>query len=250
MTTSGDVVELQTIDTGRDILDPLFAGLVTHLTGGPGAGKSLLLLWYLGRRIITYNEHVLWVDTGGSFFPNRVTVLFGRDAPIVLSHILVAQVKSLPHMKGVAAELAAHGVPPHTDHLVIDPVSRWPRLALTRTAHSSGQAEFVAQDFFATVLEPLLFTAARDGFRVYLAHENSQDRPFWWDRYPARECRVHLQKSFQNPAAREISNAQERPVALLDLSRNPIRVFPPCNKVKYDSERNCKDRGRNGNGIN
>jgi hypothetical protein len=218
-------MEIQVIDTS--FVGALFNNPITHLTGGPGVGKSLLLLWYLGHRVLQREEGILWIDAGGSFPPARVKVLFGQDAPTILSHIMVAKANSLMQMKTIVAEVASSGVPPGTGHVVVDPVSRWPRLALTRTTRSPGQVEFVAEDFFANVVEPLFFAGARDGFRAYFVHENSQDHPFWWDRYPARDCRVHVLKDARHPLLRQVCNVQMQPVAILDLGANPIGVVPP-----------------------
>ncbi len=196
---------LETSNSGLlDLLDPLFAGPIVHLTGGPGVGKSLLLLNYLGHRVLAHDEEILWVDAGGSFPPNRVRVLFGRDAPQVLSHMLVAKASSLQHMKSIASELSSRGGPPGTKYVVVDPISRLPRYALTSTANSAGQGRFVADDFFTSVIEPLIVTATRDGFQIIFAHEDSQDHPFWWDRYPSRENRIHLKKDPFQTSLREI----------------------------------------------
>ncbi len=224
-TTLGDCgMEIQLIDTS--FVGALFNNSITHLTGGPGAGKSLLLLWYLGQRVLQREDGILWIDAGGSFSPGRVKALFGRDASTILSHIMVARASSMKQMKAIIAEVASSGGPPGTSHVVVDPVSRWPRLALTRTTRSPGQVEFVAEDFFASVVEPLFFAGARDGFRIYFVHENSQDHPFWWDRYPSRECRAHVLKDPRHPLLRQICNTHMQPVAILDLGGNPIRIVP------------------------
>ncbi len=217
------LMEIETIDLTP--LDTLFRGSIVHLTGGPGVGKSLLLLYYLGHKSLQKEERVLWVDAGGSFPPNRVKVLFGRDAPAVLAHMLVAKASSLSHMKAIAAELASRGGPPGTTRVVIDPISRIPRHALTSTANSAGQGRFIADDFFASVIEPLLVAATRDGFQIILVHEDSQDHPFWWNRYPSRENRVHLQKDPFQTSSREISNGRGERVAYLDMSHNPINII-------------------------
>ncbi len=225
-------MEIETIDLTP--LDVLFQGSIVHLTGGPGVGKSLLLLYYLGHKSLLSAIRVLWVDAGGSFPPNHVKVLFGRDAPAVLSHMLVAKAISLPHMKAIAAELASRGGPPGTTHVEVDPISRIPRSALTSTANSAGQGRFVADDFFASVVEPLLVAAARDDFQLIFAHEDSQDHPFWWDRYPAREHRVHIKKDYFNTPSREIYDGSGKQVAILDLRHNPIRVHPVPQKPLVD----------------
>ncbi len=226
--------ELQTINL--DLLDPLFEGSIVHLTGGPGVGKSLLLLYYLGHKSLQKEERVLWVDAGGSFPPNRVKALFGRDAPAVLVHILVAKASSLPHMKAIAAELASRGGPPGTTRVVVDPISRIPRHALTSTANSAGQGRFIADDFFASVVEPLLVAATRDGFQLLLVHEDSYDHPFWWDRYPSREFRVHLQKDPFNSPVREIYDGCGKRAAIFDLGHNPPCVTPVPEKQSNNAE--------------
>ncbi len=215
-------LEIETVDLAR--LESLFSGPIVHLTGGPGVGKSLLLLYYLGHKVLHDKGQILWVDAGGSFPPNRAKALFGRYAPRVLSHVLVAKACSLLHMKEIASELASRGGPPGTTHVVVDPVSRLPRFALTSTAHSAGQGQFVAEDFFTSVIEPLLVAATRDVFQIILVHEDSQDHPFWWDRYPARENRVHLKFNLFKSPLREINDGSGQRVAILDLSHNPIRV--------------------------
>ncbi len=221
-----DCMALETVDLSMlNLLDPLFNGPVVHLTGGPGVGKSLLLLYYLGHRVIQHTGGALWIDAGNSFPPNHVKVRFGRDAPAVLSHMLVARASSLSHMKEIAAELASRGGPPGTKYVVVDPISRLPRYALSSSANSAVQGRFVAEDF-ASVVEPLLVAATRDGFQIILVHEDSQDHPFWWDRYPSRECRVHLKKDPFKPSLREIYNGSGNGVAYLDLCHNPINVIP------------------------
>ncbi len=207
-----------------DFMGPLFENPLVHVTGGPGVGKSLLLLYYLGHRTLARNEGVLWIDAGASFPPNRAKVLFGRDAPAVLSHMMVARASSLSHLKEISSELVLRGSPPGTTRVVVDPISRLPRYALTQTTHSFGQGRFVADDFFARVIEPLLVAGTRDGFQIILVHEDSQDHPFWWGRYPSREHRVHLKKDIFKPLLRGIYDSHWNRVAILDLSHNAINI--------------------------
>ena len=144
-------------------------------------------------------------------------------------------------MKEIVSELVSRGGPPGTRWVVVDPISRLPRFALTSTANTAGQGRFVAEDFFASVIEPLLVAATRDGFQIILVHEDSQDHPFWWDRYPSREHRVHLQKDPFKPSLREIYNGRGDRVAVLDLSHNPITVIPIHDKKTNKGEEDDLD---------
>ncbi len=112
-----------------------------------------------------------------------------------------------------------------TNYVVVNKISRIPRYALRSTANSAGQGRFVADDFFASVVEPILVAATRDGFQIILAHEDSQDHPFLWDRYFSRENRVHLQKDPFQTLLHEISNGCWERVAYLDVSHNPINII-------------------------
>ncbi len=82
------------------------------------------------------------------------------------------------------------------------------------------------EDFIASVVEPLIVAATRYGFQIILAHEDSQDHPFWWDRDSAWENRIHLQKDPFQTSSREISNGCGECVAYLYLSHDPINVIP------------------------
>jgi len=204
------------------LLDPLFTSPITHLTGGPATGKSLLLLYYLGYRALHHNERILWVDAGGSFFPSRVRILFGQVAPLVLARILVARVDSLPALKVIASELVSSGNLARSSYVVVDPISRLPRFVFSASVHSAAQGRYVSEDFFMNVIEPLVVSATRDAVKIILVHEQSRDHPFWWDRYPARHCRVHLQPDPLDPFSRVIYNGKGEQVAILDLHRHPV----------------------------
>src|SRR5271157_158819 len=139
------------------MLDTLFSHQVTHLTGDAGSGKSLLLLWRVGRQNLANGYRTLWIDADNNFAPARAQSLFGDSAPAVLSAIRVARPASLLELKQVAAQLASRDLPPGVRYVVLDSASRLPRLSLSQDARAPGDVGFVARDFFAGVIEPLMF---------------------------------------------------------------------------------------------
>jgi hypothetical protein len=215
------------------MLEELFSHQVTHLTGEAGAGKSLLLLWHVGEAFLDGGARTLWIDADNNFAPSRAVTMFGNASAAVLSSISVARPTSLAELKRIASELAARDLPPDVRFIALDSASRLPRLALSGEANTPTDVNYLSRDFFENVIEPLIVVASREQVQLVLTHQNSQDAPFWWDYYPAREGRIHLATIPGNRTTREIHNAAGEVTGILHLAAGGIQITEPKPKKKF-----------------
>lgn len=199
---------------------------VVSISGESGTGKTSLSLYLVGNFLTTSNPYegsCVWIQASESFSKKRLESLFGQDnkkLKYLNNNIFVtpgngpynSYESQFIHIKRLSKNDSSF--PPDLRFLVIDNISHHLRFRFSQM-NDIEQRSYLVNNFYDSILNPLIFRCQRESINLILIHEVSfdvktqQTRPFFSKLYERiRGVHINLSKSL-------ISNQR-----LMDLTFN------------------------------
>ena len=197
-------------------IQELFQGYtLISISGKAGTGKTSMSLFLIGKFLTSiqpYEGSCIWVQASELFSKKRLHSLFERDndqLTYLTQNFFVtpgygpftSYDVQLQGLKRLSED--SYFLPPDVKFMVIDNISHHLRYKLSRIADPEMRSKII-NEFYDTVLTPLMFRCHRDGIKLVLIHEVSfnvgaqQTRPFFSKLYERiRGVHMILSQSFE-----------------------------------------------------
>lgn len=195
----------------KDLFDD---NTVISISGKAGTGKTSLSLYLIGNfftSFIPYEGSCVWIQASEPFSKKRLGSLFREDSEklkYLLTNFFITpgsgpfttydlQTESMKRFSENDFLL-----PPDVKFIVIDNISHHLRFKFSLTSDVNQRSSLI-NEFYETVLNPLIFRCQRENINLILIHEVSFDvktqrtRPFFSKLYERiRGVHISLSKSF------------------------------------------------------
>lgn len=185
---------------------------VISISGKAGTGKTSLALFLIGSYLtstIPPNESCVWVQASESFPKKRLKAMFQNDSFDYLTHNIFINPGNGPftsylHQLEKLRNFAGNNflLPPDIKFIVIDNISHHLRFRFSQVLDMERRSQLI-NNFYDTVLNPLILRCQRESINLILIHEVSFDvksqrtRPFFSKLYERiRGVDISLSKSF------------------------------------------------------